>query len=226
MKNSFDYEKIKQNLKRPEVKISVAVFLIFLFLYWFTGLFKTPSNFRLVRPISDGNVSQYLSNYILPQLYNKLQFNQPFDLVISEDGINDIIIRHIDANALQRANLSDFSVTFKKKRILLTAKTNYYGFDFIMTLVLKPYIDRKGYFSLKGSKIEAGESRIPFAGEAVKRKIIEGLAGFVNNLDVSDSKAPLFDAKIEPVFSLNHQKHRIDKITVQDKELIIHFLPQ
>ena len=226
MENYFNYGKIRQGLKSPEAKIVFAVFLIFLFLFWLTGLFKTPSNFRHVKPISDGNMSQYLTNYILPQLYNKLQYDQPFDLVISEPGLNDIIVRHIDANSLRRANLSDLSVTLKKGRILLTAKTAYYGFDFIMTLVLKPYIDKNGYFSLKKSQIEAGESLIPFAGDAVKRKIIEGLAGFFNNLKVSDFNEASFDAKIEPVFSLNHQKHRIDKITVQDKELTIHFLPQ
>ncbi|MGA2916574.1 MAG: hypothetical protein ABSE89_11165 [Sedimentisphaerales bacterium] len=226
MENYFDFKKIRQYLKNPKIKVFVAVFLIFLFLYWVTGLFKIPSNFRPVRPITDGNMSQYLTNYILPQLYNKLQLNQPFELVISEAGVNDIIVRHIDANTLQRANLSDLSVTLKKRRILLTAKTVYYGFDFIMTLVLKPYIDKNGYFSLKESQIEAGESRIPFAGEAVKKKIIEGLAGFFNNLNVSDFNETSFDVKIEPVFSLNHQKHRIDKITVQNKELIIHFLSQ
>jgi hypothetical protein len=230
MENYFNYLKIKQSLKDPKVKTAAALsagLIILLLVLWFVGLFRTPSYYRPVKPIADGNMSQYLTNYILPELNNKSQYGQPFDLVISEAGINDIIARHIDANSLRQANLSDLSVAFRKGRILLTGKTVYYGIDFIVTLVLKPYIDKEGYFLLKGSQIEAGQSRIPFAGEAVKRKVIEGLVRFINNLDIGDfNEASLDNRKIEPVFSINHRKHRIEKITVDEGKLTIYFLPQ
>jgi hypothetical protein len=230
MKNYFDFEIIKRGLKNPKVKSAVVLsagLVILLFVFWFVGLFRTPPYYRPVKFIADGNMSQYLTNYILPELNNKSQYGQPFDLVISETGINDIIVRHIDADSLQQANLSDLSVAFRRGRILLTGKTVYYGIDFIVTLVLKPYIDKEGYFLLKESQIEAGRSRIPFAGEAVKRKVLEGLVRFINNLGIGDfNEASLNNRRIEPVFSLNHRRHRIEKITVGDKELIIHFLPQ
>jgi len=230
MKNYFDFEIIKRGLKNPKVKSAVVLsagLVILLFVFWFVGLFRTPPYYRPVKFIADGNMSQYLTNYILPELNNKSQYGQPFDLVISETGINDIIVRHIDADSLQQANLSDLSVAFRRGRILLTGKTVYYGIDFIVTLVLKPYIDKEGYFLLKESQIEAGRSRIPFAGEAVKRKVLEGLVRFINNLDIGDfNEASLNNRRIKPVFSLNHRRHRIEKITVGDKELIIHFLPQ
>ena len=230
MKNYFNYERIKQSLKNPKVKSAIVLsagLIILLFVFWFAGLFRTPRHYRPVKFIADGNMSQYLTNYILPELHNKSQYDQPFDLVISETGINDIIVRHIDANSLRQSNLSDLSVAFKKGRILLTGKTVYCGFDFMVTLILKPCIDKKGYFFLKVSKIQAGRSRIPFVAEAVKGKILEGLAGFLNDLNIADSTAALFNSRrIEPVFSLNHRKLRIDKITVQDRKLIIHFLPQ
>jgi hypothetical protein len=61
----------------------------------------------------------------------------------------------------------------------------------------------------------------------VKRKVLEGLVRFINNLNIGDfNEASLNNRRIEPVFSLNHRRHRIEKITVGDKELIIHFLPQ
>jgi len=230
MKNYFDFEIIKRGLKNPRVKSAIVLsagLVILLFVFWFVGLFRTPPYYRPVKFIADGNMSQYLTNYILPELNNKSQYGQPFDLVISEAGINDIIVRHIDADSLRQANLSDLSVAFRGGRILLTGKTVYYGIDFVVTIVLKPYIDKEGYFLLKESQIEAGRSRIPFAGEAVKRKVLEGLVRFINNLDIGDfNEASLNNRRIEPVFSLNHRRHRIEKITVGDKELIIHFLPQ
>jgi hypothetical protein len=92
---------------------------------------------------------------------------------------------------------------------------------------LKPYINREGYLYFGAAKVEVGESRIPFAAEAIKRKIVYSLA-----VPSSDSNTPNFtrmlfnSGKIEPVFSLNKQKLRIKKFTVQNKQLTIQFQPE
>jgi hypothetical protein len=148
-------------------------------------------------------------------------------MVFSEQGINDIIARQVDFNSLQRSGLSDLSVTFKHNRILLTGRTVYRGFNFIVTIVLKPYINREGSLYFGAAKVEVGESRIPFAAEAIKRKIVYSLA-----VPSSDSNTPNFtkmlfnSGKIEPVFSLNKQKLRIKEFTVQNKQLTIQFQPE
>jgi len=225
MENYFN--EMKRLLENRKVRKTIALIIGLAVILWFVGLFRTPANYRITKPPDDAYASQYLTNYILPQLLNKSQYNQPFDLVISETGINDIVVRHVDANSLRQSNLSNLSVTFKKDRILLTGKTVYCGLNFIITIVFKPYIGREGYFFLKVSKIQAGRSRIPFIVGTIKRKILQELAGFLNSLDIADSTEALFNShRIEPVFSVNHQKLRIGKITIQNKELVISFLPE
>jgi hypothetical protein len=195
--------------------------------YWFAGLFSTPANYRPVKPITDGQVSQYLTNYILPELNNKSQYGQPFEMVFSEQGINDIIARQVNFKNLQKSGLSDLSVSFKRGRILLTGRTVYRGFNFIVTIVLKPYINREGYLYFGAAKVEVGESRIPFVAEAIKRKIIYGLADPSNDSNASNFTGMLFNSgKIEPVFSFNKRKLRIKKFTVQNKQLTIQFQPE
>lgn len=230
MKNYFNYGKIKQYLKDPAVRTAITLFawlLVFLFVFWLIRLFSVPRYYRMVKPVSDGQISQYLTNYILPQLHNKSQYGQPFDLIISQDGINDIIIRHIDTNSLQRLGFSDLSVTFKKGRILLTGKTSCWGFDFVTTVVLKPYIDKKGYFRPGISKILAGKSNLPFADEIVKRKILYRLASLSDDSNIAGVVGILFSGdKKEPVFTLNHTKLRIEKIKVGNREITVSMLPQ
>ena len=228
MRNYFIYEKIEQNLKNPKVKSAIVLsagLAALLLVLWFVGLFRTPQYYRAVKPVAGEQVSQYLTNHILPELHNKSQYDQPFDIVLSEQGVNDIIARHVDFNSLRQSGLSDLSVVFKKGRILLAGKTVCYGLDFIVTVVLKPYIDNEGYFFLKMSKIQAGRSRILFIGRAVKGKILRELTDFLNENIVDSTEALLNNHRIEPVFSFNHRKLRIDKITILDKELMIHFLP-
>jgi hypothetical protein len=148
-------------------------------------------------------------------------------MVFSEQGINDIVARQVDFNSLQRSGLSDLSVTFKRNRILLTGRTVYSGFNFIVTIVLKPYINKEGFLYFGASKVQVGESRIPFAAEAIKRKILYRLAGPSNDSNTADFIGMLFNSgKMEPVFSLNRQKLRIKRVTIQDKQLIIQFQPE
>lgn len=230
MKNYFQNKGI--NLKKTDLNIktiiglAVAVFIV-LCIVWFVGIFLTPKNYRIVRPINSELVSPYLTNYILPQLYNKSQYGRPFDFEISQDGINDIIARHADSNSLEEAGLSDLSVTFKLGRILLTGKTDYHGFDFIVTMVLRPKIDRNGQFSLNGSKFRLGGSPMPFMAGAVEEKIINRLERhFKESKNAGFIKSLLNDSKVTPVFKINHSKLRIEKIIALDKKLIIHFSPQ
>jgi hypothetical protein len=223
-------KSLKQSLKKPEVRnacILAVVIIIFMCAYWFAGLFSSPSNYKPVKPITDGQVSQYLTNFILPELNNKSQYGQPFDMVFSEEGINDIIARQVDFNSLQRSGLSDLSVTFKRNRILLTGRTVYRGYNFIVTIVLKPYVNREGYLYFGASKVQVGESRIPFAAEVIKRKILYSLAAPSNDSNTADFTGMLFNSgKMEPVFSFNHRKLRIKKFTVQNKQLTIQFQPE
>jgi hypothetical protein len=230
MKNYFQNKGI--NLKKTGLNIktiiglAVAVFIV-LCILWFVGIFLTPKNYRIVRPINSELVSPYLTNYILPQLYNKSQYGQPFDFEISQDGINDIIARHADSNGLAEAGLSDLSVTFKPGRILLTGRTNYHGFDFIVTMVLKPKIDRNGQFTLGGSKFRLGGSPMPFVAGAVEEKIINRLEQhFKESKNAGFIKSLLNNGKVTPAFKINNSKLRIEKIIALDKKLIIHFLPQ
>jgi hypothetical protein len=230
MKNYYNYEKIRKTFKNPKVKtagVLSAGLAVFLFILWFAGLFATPGNYRPVKFVFDGQVSRYLTNYILPELYNKSQFDQPFDVVFSQQGINDIIARQIDPNSLRRSNISDLSVAFKRNRVLLTGKTTYRGFNFIVTIVLKPYINKKGYLFFRASKVQVGQSRIPFAAEVVKRKILYGLAGISDDADTANFVGILFNrGQMEPVFSFNKRNLRIAKITVRKEKLTIQFKPE
>ncbi len=230
MENSFNYTKVKQYLKSPAVKtvITLSVWvLIFLLVLWLIRLFSTPRHYRTVKPVSDRQVSQYLTNYILPELHNKSQYGQPFDIVLSQDGINDIIVRHIDADSLHRAGFSDLSVTFKKGKLLVTGKTSYCGLEFITTAVLKPYIDKKGRFRPGVEEVLAGKSSIPFADEILKQRILDRLSSLSDDSNIAGVVGTLFSGeKTEPVFKLNNKKLRIEEITIRNGEIAINFLPQ
>jgi len=230
MKNYFNYEVIKRTLARRKVRKTINILvglIVFLLLLWCIEFFRAPAYYRAVELPADGQPSQYLTNYILPQLHNKSQYGRPFEIVFSEQGINDVIARHIDVNSLQKAGMSDLSVTFKEDKILFVSKMAYRGFDFYTTIVLKPSVDEDGRFFLEVSKVQAGKSRVPFASEIVKKKILKSFDNLLEDSKNSSFIRALFnDSKAMPVFSINRKKVSIEGITVKENELSARFVPQ
>ncbi len=194
---------------------------------WCIGLFRTPAHYKVVELPADEQPSMYLTNYILPEFHNKSQYGRPFEVVFSEQGINDVIARHIDVNSLQKAGMSDVSVSFEEDRILFVSKMAHYGLDFYPTIVLEPSIDGNGQFFLEVSKVQAGNSRIPFADKIVEKKIIESFDSLLAGSKDSNFVRALFNnSKAKPVFSINRKKVSIEGITVKENELSARFVPQ
>jgi hypothetical protein len=230
MENYFNYEAIKRALANRKVRKAVNILVgltAFLLLLWCIDIFTVPGHYRVVVPPADGQPSQYLTNYILPELHNKSQYGRPFEVVFSEQGINDVIARHIDINSLQKAGMSDLSVSFKKDRILFVSKTTSHGFNFYPTIVLEPRTDKNGRFFLEVSKVQAGNSRIPFTSEIMKKKILESFDNLVEGSEDSNFVRALFDDdKAKPAFSINRNRVSVEGITVKNNELTVRFTPQ
>jgi len=217
----------RRGLYVKRASLFVLAFIIFLIALWIIDLFKTPADFRIVRPVEGEQVSLYLSNYIMPRLHNESQYGEPFDLELSQAGINEILARHIDPNTMAKAGLSDLTTCFKDDEILFTARTNYKGFNFIVSMAIEPKIDAAGKLLLDADNFQVGRSSMPFAAEMIKEKIIAALCeNFKAGKTDEFINVVLRTGTIDPVFKINSSKLRIEKITVQNEELIIHFLPE
>jgi hypothetical protein len=94
-------------------------------------------------------------------------------------------------------------------------------------MTIEPKIDKHGKLLLDAEDFQVGRSSLPFAAEMIKKKIISGIS---ENLKTEKNNefinAILQSGKIDPIFKINHSKLRIEKITVQNEKLIIHFLPE
>jgi hypothetical protein len=228
MEKNLGPEAAKMPPKRAgkwKIIVIAALFIFFLLGIWIIGLFRTPAYFRTVQIIDDNQISQYLSNVILPQFYNKSQIPEPFEIVFEQEGINEIISRHIKAEDLKRWGFSDISITFISGRVLLVGKTKYHGFDFIVTAVFKPDINEKG-FNAGLKTIKAGISEIPFGPKILSDRILYKLAGGGWQSDAVHYAGVLFsDNRMPAEFKFDHRNIKIKKISVENEKLIITFLP-
>ncbi|MBN1788414.1 MAG: hypothetical protein JW806_08470 [Sedimentisphaerales bacterium] len=230
MKNNSNkglIKRIRANRKvRKTLSISTGIVTVLVIL-WSIDLFMTPPNYRIVEPPADDQPSMYLTNYILPELNNKSQYGEPFEIVFSQQGINDVLMRHIDVNSMKEAGMSDLSVSFEEGRILFVSKTTVRGFTFYPTIVLKPRTDEHGKFFLELTRMQLGNSKVPFADKIIKEKILESFENLTEDSKDSDFVKALFnESQAKPVFSVNRNKVSVEGITVEKGRLTAYFMPQ
>ena len=203
---------------------SVVIPVIFVLLV----LYK-PAGIKPGKPITDKQVSLYLTNVLSPQLYNGVQRQEPFELVITEDGINDIISR---LNwPMESDGIWYFTpkASFKPNRIILSGLAAVKGVEFAVTIAGRPAIDKKGLLNLNVTKVKVGAVNMTIPAKIIASKVYASKVN-AETIDANDIKAKIINGLLnnepfEPVFKIKGQKIRIEKIAIDNKQLTINFVP-
>ncbi len=176
-----------------------------------------------------GQVSPYLTHELSPRFYNGTQRGEPFDLVITQKGINEIIAGWGWPKMAQGVMLYSPAVLFKPGSALLMATANVRGAEFVVTIEIEPKIDEKGLLTFHISKVKIGAMNItPLAKITAKKMYLQKIAHLTIDKEAVQTKIAeslLNDAPFEPVFKVDDRKVRIDKITVSKEKLTAHLVP-
>lgn len=208
------------------IDLIIAVF-IFVLLHYKPGRYK-PSDFD-GEGYEQNQVSPYLTHELLPKIHNEAQYGKPFDVVVSQDGINEVIAGLGWPKSSDGILLYAPAAIFMPGRIALMGTANIKGVEFIITIELQPKIDERGLLNLPVEKIKIGAMNItPLAKITAKKMYAQRLASVPMDADTVQMKIAaslLNDEPFEPVFNVNKGKVKIEKITIHDEKLIIRFAP-
>jgi len=217
--------------KKPKLKklcyslAALAAALILLGLL----LLHIPAGFKQPPPVSDGKVSRYLTHVLAPQFYNGVQRQQPFELVITQAGVNDILARFQWPKQFNSLTISTPQVFFVTDNIVLMTTASVYGLNLVVTVVAAPTLDGDGLLRLSIKKVKVGAVRMTFITRKIAKRI------YKNKI----AEAPLEDGDIwvqltaslldshpfEPVFSAEDKKVRAESIKISPAALTVNFSP-
>jgi len=176
-----------------------------------------------------GQVRPYLTHELLPRLYNGAQRDEPFELVVTQKGINDAIAQ---AKWPRQTNSLIFSapmVLFIADGIVLMTTVAVGAAELVITIELAPILDRQGLLNLNVVKVKAGAVNItPFARVLARRTYSERPGNSdINTEDLAERIArSLLDGQpFEPVFEIDNKKVRIERITFEREKLTIYLVP-
>ena len=176
--------------------------------------------------VDDNKVSPYLSHILLPEIYNGLQTGEPFEIVLTEEGVNDIIVRLGWPKVKGSLSFSVPQVFFKANKIIIASPVKFKGVELMATALIRPGIDQEGLLGLPIKKIKLGAVRFTIAGKAIAKRALNRQMGGMNP-GVGDFGrlvvGSLFDNEgFEPVFDIEaNKKIRVQRIIVEQGKLTI-----
>jgi hypothetical protein len=205
----------------------VVAAIIFALLLYRPGRYK-PAEFGSGN-YKRGQVSPYLTNELSPKIYNNTQRGKPFELVVTQKGINDIIARANWPRESEGILLYAPAVLFVPGAVVLMGTADIKGVEFVITIELEPKINEQGFLNLHVGKVKVGAMNItPLAKMMAKKMYTQR----INALDVDTEAVQtkiaaslLNDEPFEPVFSIDDKKVRIEKITVDKEKLLLRLVP-
>jgi hypothetical protein len=191
-------------------------------------LTAAPRHYQPLQPKNSNEVSQYLTNYLAPQIHNKSQFDEPFGLVVNEQGLNDIIARGRWPIKLNGLTASGPAVVLSANQITLMATVKYSRIRAVVTIVMSPTIDETGLLCLNLQNVKAGAVGITVLAKELSRKITATYLSEVDgNTWADDMTAALLENKaIDPVFTAYDRQVRLTEIDISSGEAVLYFTPQ
>jgi uncharacterized protein YpmS len=179
--------------------------------------------------LENGQVSPYLTHELSPQVYNNSQRGEPFDLVVTQSGVNEIVAGLGWPKFSEGVMLYAPAVLFVPGSVVLMITANIKGVELIITIELEPKIDEQEMLNLHVVKVKVGAVNItPLARMMGKKMYAEKLAMLPVDTEALQTKivaSLLNEEAFEPVFSVEDNKVRVEKITIYKEKLTARLVP-
>ena len=179
--------------------------------------------------LDNGQVSPYLTHELSPQIYNNSQRGEPFDLVVTQSGVNEIVAGLGWPKFSEGIMLYAPAVLFVPGSVVMMITANVKGVELIITIELEPKIDERKMLNLQVAKVKVGAVNItPLARMMAKKMYVERLAMLPVDTEALQTKivaSLLNEEAFEPVFSVEDNKVRVEKITIYKEKLTARLVP-
>ncbi len=190
----------------------------------------------------DRSVSPYLTHELLPALHNKSQLGEPFELVVTEEGINDIIARSRWPVEVGGITFSRLAVDFAAGVVWLMATATAGGVDFILSAELNPVVNAEGLLNLHIERVKVGAVNITLLARLIARRLYAERLGAEEadsergtpagrddepepSLTVKITRSVVNDEPFEPVFEMAGCKFRLKSVNVEDGRMSVILQP-
>lgn len=191
-------------------------------------LHSSPPAYRPVAAENPEEVSPYLTHRLAPDFYNGVQLNEPFEMVIEQDGVNDILSRGVWPQQFDEMTVGIPMVVFEAGTVHLMSRVDYYGLSSVLTVTARPVMDERGRLNAHIQTVRLG--LLPFTDIAVRiaEKAVRDSAGDFGDWPGVEVvlRAIVANEPIEPVFEFEKQRIWVQKVAVEPGRMRVRLSPE
>lgn len=200
---------------------AIVIFLGFL-------MFHKPRRYQPETPQNTREVSTYLTHELAPDFNYNIQLDEPFNMLIAQQGLNDIISRGMWPLNYGYVEISAPAVVFTRDAILIMATVSFSSVPSVVTVSFHPKLDELGRLCLNLKYVKMGSVRITAFAKKLTRTIIAQQIESVEDGQWLEtiSNAILDNQPFEPVFPAYDKNIRLSKINIEPGSAVLTFEPE
>jgi len=222
----------KDSQKTKKIKkfiLPVFFFLLATLILALVLVAHKPAQYAPLKVADKNLISPYLTHQILPTLYNNSQLDKPFELVITQEGLNDVIARLPQPIVLNNINLIGPQVILTPMQITLMATVKAKPLNPVLTIELNPFINKQGLLILCVNRVMLGDIGITgitmSRGKKAYSNWLSSTGTDPNDLAARVCRSLLDNEPFEPTFEAGDRTLRISKIDMASKKITILLTP-
>ena len=205
--------------------IDLAIMAIVIFLLLYKPARYNPPDAPSAN-LQQNQVHPYLTHDLSPQLYNGLKTGRPFDFIVMQKPLNDVIAFSGWPKQAESTNFSAPEVFFEPGRIVLMGTATTGGVDFVVTIAVEPTLSTQGLLNLKVTMVKIGALNItPLARLIAKKMYTERVSAVYVDTRTTSAKIAaslLNDKPFVPIFPFEGSYVHLKKITIEQQKLTAH----
>jgi uncharacterized protein YpmS len=219
-----DLSNVKKS-RRGRYLLPAILILLIILASAFILIGHRPGNYAPAKAANPNEVSRYLTNELLPEIYNGAQLGESFELEITQEGLNDIISHLPGAMITNDLTLVRPEVILTPMQITVMATAEARPMDLFLTIELNPFINKEGLMNLCVNRILLGKVNITSiarsAGEKAYTNWMTETGTEPNNIASQICLSLLKDEPFDPVFKIGGKNCRVSKVDVMRGKIIV-----
>jgi len=177
-----------------------------------------PRSYTPIVPENPKEVSPYLTHKLGPDFYNNVQLDAPFELIVDQEGINDILSHYSWPLALDGISIYTPVVKFGPDQSVIMAQVDFKGLSTILSVVGKPALDPEGKLNIHIQSVYLGALPITPLAQHLAKKYMSDT--FPSIPDPADPTAEVMEAIInnqpfDPIVYIYDHAARITELTIE-----------
>lgn len=208
------------------IDVSVA-FIVFILLLYRPGRYNPLDSSGAMEP---NEVSPFFLK-LSSEINNKAQSGKPFEIVVTEEALNDMINRADWPMESEGILLYAPAAIINPDTVVLMGTADFQGLEFIITIELQAKINEEGLMNIYVQKIKVGAVNItPLARITAKKMYTDRLA-LIDDIDLYTwqtkiAASLLNDEAFKPVFEVQNHTIRVEKVVIEQGKLTALLVPE